>query len=107
MKTGIRILEQTERTVRALISFHSKIEELRQEEARAEARGDFGGAMAAFTARMWIITGGSVNLALPPDPYDIMSKLFSNVVCAVESNAGVGLLESLFADATMQLEGVR
>jgi len=107
MKIGIAILKQCEDTVKALANFHSQIEELREAEHRAEQEGDIEGAMAAFTARMWIITGGSVNLALPPDPYDIMSKLFSNVVCAVESNAGVGLLESLFADATRELEGVR
>jgi len=104
MKTGIKILKQAEETVKSLQSYTNKIEELRAAEAKAEEEGNFEVAMTAFAARMEVILRGPVPLALLPDPYDIMSKLFGNVVYAIESGAGVELLESLFADATMQLE---
>ena len=58
MKTGIKLLEQTENTIRAIASFSARIEALYDAEAKAEREGNIEAAMTAFTERMQIILAG-------------------------------------------------
>jgi len=58
IKTELRILDTTQRTIKTIADFTARVEVLREAEAKAERAGDIEAAMTAFKQRVAIILAG-------------------------------------------------